>query len=193
MKLVGLVLVAAVAIGYLTGGRLSRLSALRIRFAPLAAVGLALQLAGPSAPWGFVLLVMSFICLAIFAIANLRTTGFPLILAGLLLNLVVIAVNGGMPVTREAIVAADQAANVRELADRSEAKHHLAGEDDRLLFLADAIGIAAPLRQVVSVGDVLAYAGVAVVVIAGMRTRPSEDDRGRCLGMSDGARSDGAA
>jgi hypothetical protein len=169
--LIALVLAVAVVIGYLSGGRLRRLATLHLRLPWLAALGLALQLIEPPRPWPFALLVISFIVLAIFAVANARTTGFPLIVAGLALNALVISVDRGMPVTREAIVASGQEEQLDSFAARPGTKHHLARQDDRLLFLADAIAVPPPIGEVVSVGDLLAYGGAAIVVIAGMRGR----------------------
>ena len=172
MKLVALSLLVAVAVGYLVGGRLSRLADLRLRWAPLALFGLALQVVEPPGRWPLVLLIGSFVLLIAFAIANVRTVGFPIVLAGVLMNCTVIVVNGGMPVTREAIVASGQPETLRPLLDHPTTKHHLAGEDDRLLVLGDVIAIPPPVGQVLSVGDVFTYGGVAVVIVAAMRRRP---------------------
>jgi hypothetical protein len=47
---------------------------------------------------------------------------------------------------------------------------HLAGPNERLLFLGDSIAIA-PIRQAVSLGDLFAYGGVMWLVVAGMLGR----------------------
>lgn len=172
MKLVALSLAIALAVGYLLGGRLSRLSDLQLRWAPLALVGLLLQVLEPPGSWPLVLLTASFVLLIVFAIANIRTVGFPIVLAGIVLNVTVIAVNGGMPVTRDAIVASGQSETLRPLLEHRSVKHHLADEDDRLLFLGDVIAVPPPIGQVLSVGDILMYGGVAVVVVVAMRRRP---------------------
>jgi hypothetical protein len=52
-------------------------------------------------------------------------------------------------------------------------KHHLAGPDDRMLFLGDVIAVPAPVSQVISVGDLFTYGGMAVVIAGAMRRRPS--------------------
>ena len=171
MRLVGLIIVCAVSFGYLLGGRLSWLSELPIRLGPLALVGLLLQLWNPPGRWPFVILLLSFALLFVFTVTNRPITGFALITAGLVLNLGVIALNAGMPVSRHALVASDQTDTLLPLLAEGGAKHHLATDDDRLLFLADVIPIPAPIRQVISVGDLFTYGGVAVVVVAGMRRR----------------------
>jgi hypothetical protein len=171
MGLVGLIIVAAVGLGHLSGGRLSRLSELPIRLGPLALLGLLLQLWNPPGRWSFVVLLSSFALLFVFTLTNRKIAGFGFITAGLILNLTVIALNGGMPVSRHALVASGQADTLLPLLADGGAKHHLATDDDRLLFLADVIAIPSPIRQAISVGDLLTYGGVAVVVVAGMRRR----------------------
>jgi energy-coupling factor transporter transmembrane protein EcfT len=171
MKLVALILAIAVAVGYLLGGRLSQLSELHVRYAPIALIGLLLQVVNPPGRWPFALLIVSFVLLVVFTVANLRTAGFALILVGVVLNLAVIALNGGMPVDRDALLASDQADTLIPLVREQGAKHHLARSDDRLLFLGDVIPVPAPLRQAISIGDLFTYGGVAFVVVATMRRR----------------------
>jgi len=97
-----------------------------------------------------------------------------MILAGVLMNFLVIAVNHGMPVTPHALDASGQHDTLSELIRSGGEKHHLAGPNDRLLFLADVTPIRPPLAQAVSAGDLVAYAGVAFVVIAAMRRPEAE-------------------
>jgi hypothetical protein len=165
----------AVGIGFAMGGRISGLAGLSIRFAPLAIAGLVLQFLSPSrGSWPYLLLMLSFVLLAVFAAANLRVRGFPLILAGVLMNFLVIGANHGMPVTPHALDASGQHDTLSELIRSGGEKHHLAGPNDRLLFLADVTPIRPPLAQAVSAGDLVAYAGVAFVVIAAMRHPEAE-------------------
>ncbi|HEV8563278.1 MAG TPA: DUF5317 family protein, partial [Actinomycetota bacterium] len=77
----------------------------------------------------------------------------------------------GMPVAERAIVASGQQDTLSELVSHPGVKHHLAGADDELLFLGDVIAIPPPIGQIVSLGDVFTYGGVAWVVVAGMRRR----------------------
>jgi uncharacterized protein DUF5317 len=107
-----------------------------------------------------------------FAVINLRARvpGFVLILIGMLMNVTVIAANDGMPVSRGALVASHQEETLPILLHGAGAKHHLAGPNDRLMFLADVIAVP-PLDQVVSLGDVFAYGGVVWLIVAGMRRR----------------------
>ena len=59
---------------------------------------------------------------------------------------------------------------------QDSAKHHVATNDDVLRFLGDAIPIP-PLRVVLSIGDVLLYAGIAWFVVIVTRGRFRENRR----------------
>ncbi len=179
MRLLLSTLALAVLAGYLAGGRLGAVARLHVRLAPLAAGGLVLQLAPvPGKTIPLILLLVSFVALLAFAVVNVkaRAIGFPLILIGIVLNFAVIAVNRGMPVTEQALVASHQQDTLAQLVDDGGAKHHLAGPDDHLLFLGDVIAIA-PIEQAVSPGDLFVYAGVVWLVVAAMlgRATPPSD------------------
>jgi Family of unknown function (DUF5317) len=172
MKLILIALVVALVVGLSLGGRISNLAAVSFRWVPLAVVGLALQLLTPSEKaLADALLILSFLLLALFTILNRQVAGFALVLAGLFMNFLVIGVNHGMPVTRYALESSGQGALLTDLIENGGAKHHLAGPDDRLLFLGDVIPIPPPVAQAVSAGDIVAYVGVGYVIVAGMLPR----------------------
>jgi len=169
MRLVLATFAVALLLGTLLGGRLSNLSGLKVRWAPAAIVGLAMQfLPVPGRVLPLAMLLASFVLLTVFAAVNIRLAGFPLIALGICCNFLVIAVNHGMPVTRQALVASNQGYTLRLLVQHGGAKHHLADDQDRLLFLGDVIAIG-PLEQAVSVGDILTYGGVVWLIVIGMR------------------------
>jgi hypothetical protein len=160
-------------LGAATGGSRSRLAELRIRWVPLAVVGLALQLLTPSGrTLPLLSLVLSFVLLIAFALENVRlgVAGFRLILVGVLLNFTVVAVNGGMPVSRSALEASGQLDTLQALVEDGGAKHHLAGDGDVLVFLGDVIPVP-PIHNVVSLGDIATYVGAAWLVVAAMHGR----------------------
>src|SRR5688500_2141232 len=173
MKLGASGLVLGIAVGTVRGGRLSQLSELKPRYAPLACAGRVPQLVTPPGPSPLVFLISSFLLLTAFALANIRIFGFAAILAGVVLNFAVIAINGGMPVAREAIIASGQEGTLAPLLEQPGVKHHLAGPNDRMLFLGDVIAVPAPVGQVISVGDLVTYGGMALVIAGSMRRRPS--------------------
>jgi hypothetical protein len=171
MKLTLVAIAIAIVAGLLTGGRLSNLASARIRWSALALVGLALQVVPvPGHGLSFGLLFLSFGILLVFAMANVRLPGFALILLGLAMNFSVIAANGGMPVTRSALVASDQQGTLELLVHDGGAKHHLAGGSDVLLPLADVIPLHG-LDQAVSPGDIATCGGVIWLVVWCMRRR----------------------
>jgi hypothetical protein len=174
MRLVLLVFPLAIGLGYLLGGRLRNLAGTRFRHAWAGLAGVALQFLPVGGTLGSVVLVASFVLLTFTVAMNRRLPGFALVVAGLCLNFLVIAVNQGMPVTRDALVASDQAETIDDLRDAGGSKHHLATSEDDLLFLADQIGIPSPVKQAVSIGDVVAYAGVVWFVVAAMRRREED-------------------
>ena len=171
MRLALLVFAIALLIGVLVGGRPTRLADVRFRWPLLGLAGIALQLVPGSGTLGTVLLLASFALLGAVCIANIRLPGFPLILAGLSLNLLVIGVNGGMPVTAHALIASGQRDTLTDLVRHGGSKHHLATDSDRLIVLSDSIPIGPPVRQAVSVGDILAYTGAGWFIVSGMRRR----------------------
>ncbi len=176
LRLLGIVLLGALALGLVSRGRPSRLAEVRFRLGWLAIVGVALQFLPISGTAGSLVLTASFLCLFVVCVANVRLPGFPLILLGLALNFLVITVNGGMPVSEAAVVASGQGGTLEELRSLDDPKHHLERPEDRLTMLGDRVPIGPPIRQAVSVGDLVALAGVAWFVIAAMHRRPVAPD-----------------
>src|SRR5262245_39417353 len=176
MKLILITLIVSLVVGLLLGGRISGIATVRLRWTPLALAGLALQFLTPADKGvADALLIVSFLLLASFTVLNRKVAGFALILAGLFMNFLVIGVNHGMPVTREALESSGQGALLRDLIENGGAKHHLAGPDDRLMFLGDVIAFPPPVAQAVSAGDIVAYVGVGYVLVAGMLQRKRRD------------------
>lgn len=150
------VLVSAIALGVVAGlafgGDPKRLAAVRLVWAPLLFTAVALRLVAPVVP--FAPLPLYLACLAglvAVAWANRRLSGVPLIGAGAALNLVVVALNGGMPVDLAAAAAVGSAGPHDPL-------HVVLGPDTRLGFLADVIPFGL-VRNVYSIGDFLDAAG----------------------------------
>jgi hypothetical protein len=184
MILFAAVILLAFLLGYVFGGRIRRFEQLHLRWPWLAVAGLALQFVPlPDGASGTDLVVRtavlscSYLLLLAFAALNIRLAGVPLILAGLALNLLVIASNGGMPVSREALESSGQGDVLQELIDEGAAKHHLLTDDDVLTPLADVIPVGGPIKQVVSLGDVFVYAGVVWLIVAVMRGRIPQTGR----------------
>jgi hypothetical protein len=174
LRLLVISLAAAIVLGLAAGGRFSNLADTRFRWGWVGLAGVLLQFLPVSGALGDLVLTASFLCLFVVCGVNWRLPGFVLVLVGLWMNFLVITVNQGMPITREAITASGQAGTLPELEGSDSPKHHLQGPDDQLIFLGDIIGIGPPIRQAVSIGDLAALAGVAWFVIGVMRRRPQE-------------------
>jgi hypothetical protein len=178
MRLLLVVIALAIVLGYAFGGRLKALEALRLRWWGLAIAGLAIQLVPlPEGEGGTDLIVrtgvlaVSYVLLVLFSIANIRLPGMPLVLLGVASNFLVIAVNGGMPVSEAALVDSGQESVIDMLRRDGSDKHHLMDDDDELTFLADVIGVPMPIGQAISIGDVFVYAGLIWLTVAAMRGR----------------------
>ena len=183
MLLLPAILVVALALALILGGRFRNLAARRIRLWWLALVGLALQALPLPTFEGDAARIVPAAVLALscglivaVAIANLREPGFLLIAIGFAMNLTVIAVNGGMPVSEGAARTAGASDTDIESLRGSGGKHHLASEEDALRPLGDVIGIPRPIGVAVSVGDVLAYTGAGVWLFVAMRRGPRRED-----------------
>lgn len=175
--LVLVVLVAALALGWVLGGSLSRLAGLSLRSRRLVVAALLAQLGGAAlglAGWSgsayAVPLAVSAVLVAAFLLRNRQVPGIPLIALGLLLNAIVVTANGAMPVSIDAAARAN--VSIVSLATGSDARHSIAGEGTRLRLLGDIVPVPLPLHpEVLSPGDVLVAAGIGLLVVVGMRRR----------------------
>lgn len=171
MRLILVTIVAATTVGLLAGGRVRFFPSIPLAWWSLAIVGVALQFFGGGGDTAYWALIGSFVLLLAFAVLNLRAPGFILIFVGLLLNALVIVLNHGMPVTRQALVRSGQESTLADLREHGGAKHHLADGDTVLLALGDAIAIPKPIGQAVSVGDLCVHLGVGWCIAASLRPR----------------------
>lgn len=182
MGLVVVALVGALAVGRLAGGSAGRLAHLALRDSRLvlaavvaqlggAAVGvLSAAAAGPAYAAG---LVLSASLAGAFCLRNLAVAGVPLVAVGLGLNAAVVAANGAMPVSPYA--AARAGVQTGPIGSDADPRHELEDGSTRLGLLDDRVPVPLPLRpEVVSVGDLLTAAGVAQLVVVGMRRRRTQ-------------------
>jgi hypothetical protein len=158
-------LVVGIALGLATGGRPRNIALRPLRGAMALGAAVVLQalpqLFDVTGAVGLACVIGSYVLLLAFALANIRLVGMPVVLLGLLLNVVVIVLNGGMPVRAEAIRTVDPQVNV----DRIDfgAKRHLEDPGDRLTVLGDVVPVPA-IDQVLSFGDLILAFGVGDVV-----------------------------
>lgn len=149
----------------LTGGRLSRLAHVQIRWVSSILAALALQIWVTTIPTDPTLgSVVHFVSYALgiwFIWANRKVPGLVITSSGGGMNLAAIGANGGvMPASPEAL----------ELAGMTHVGEHFvnsgAVEGARLAWLGDVFAIPAswPLSNVFSVGDVVLVVGVGVML-----------------------------
>jgi hypothetical protein len=179
-------LVLGLLAGYLAGGRLRDAVALPWQILAIPWAAIVLQSALPLYPervFGldarvFVILlsyvsIVGFLILAWFVTtrtgrARTIRVALALLAFGWALNTTVIAVNGAMPVSREALVAAGHDAADVETAGIQ--KHELASNDTAVSFLGDMIPVQ-PIKQVISVGDIAFLLGIAIFIAGSMQLR----------------------
>lgn len=177
-------MVLGVVLGLAAGGRLRNVSRRSLDLVWLLAASVAVQVAAEvldvSDSAGLAMVLVSYVGLAAFAVANIRLVGMPVVLVGLLCNLTTITVNGGMPVREDALLAS-RAASAEELDSLDlGAKRHLEGDDDALGFLGDVVPVRTT-KEVVSFGDLIMAVGVADVLFRllrpiELRTRREPDE-----------------
>ncbi|WP_238173391.1 DUF5317 domain-containing protein [Kribbella speibonae] len=164
MLLVLLVMVLAAGAAIATGGRFGRLAGTTltgVHWLAAAAIGqlLGSLFGGTAYPVG---LIGSAVCIAVFLRMNLRHAGVGLLALGFFSNAVVVALNGAMPVSLNALARAGVSGAVV-----TDPRHEISGSATRLQWLGDVVPVALPgLGQAISPGDVLIAAGAGLLLFA---------------------------
>ena len=187
----------------LTGGRLSRLAGLRLEGVGLIVLALGLQVlmtnvvpvAVPDAPHGVLIALhaASYTVIAWTLWLNRAVPGLLLIALGGGTNAAVIALNGGtLPADPDALLQAGFT------VDPDEYKNSGVVDDPVLAWLGDTMATPSflPLRNVISVGDIVVLIGGAVllhVVCASRVGRVLRNQVGRREDVPSDASSDAAA
>lgn len=174
-------ILTAIFVGWLLRGKFMRLADVRIRYFWMVFVPLGLHFAayginyahvfGPN-HWVFgVVRLTEFLVLCIVAVANRSIPGVKLMFAGLAVNLVVMAVNGGyMPVAVDAIRSSYGEAGLAQM--KHAVGHSFIGAGTKLAFLCDTIAakrLYLPIPSVYSIGDLITSFGMLIAIIAIMR------------------------
>ncbi len=109
---------------------------------------------------------------------NHQTPFFSLICVGLFLNFLVIAVNGGMPVSNKSMAYSEFREEHTDFKGFDDYIHIEMNDETKLSFLGDIIPIPGPtfIRSVVSIGDLILSLGVFLflqkgIVYQGKRVR----------------------
>ena len=175
---IAVAIVVGVLVGLVRGGRFANLGEAAFRLWPLLVLGVVVQGAAAFTGEGAVpVILVSYALLIAFCGANLTHAGMGVVLVGIVLNLVVIAANGGMPVRQDAIVAAGIASHEEVAALEFGAKRHLETDEDRLTFLGDIVPVPVA-EEVLSFGDLVMAVGVAAVLANLLRARQRQSWEG---------------
>lgn len=174
-----LLVALGVLAGLARGGKVGNITIARFRLPVFVFAGLLMQLGAElyavfadsgirDSGLGFGILAASYALLVLFVLANIKLRGMLMIGLGLVLNLTVITLNGGMPVSVSAAWAAgfDPSEYLR-----TAVKHRALGPSTRLPFLADVIPLPG-LRKVISPGDILFGLGIFFLVEGLVRYHP---------------------
>ncbi|MBV9484468.1 MAG: DUF5317 domain-containing protein [Frankiaceae bacterium] len=174
----GLCAVLALALVPLTGGSYRRLSELRLRWLPLAAAALLVQVVvisvWPTMPHGAAVAghVLSYLMLAVVVWVNRAVPGMVVIGLGAALNAVAITANDGtLPASRWALQHAG--IHARDGFNNSGLLAH-----PHLSWLGDVMVTPSwlPFRNMLSVGDLVLLLGVVILVIGSSRRAGTASD-----------------
>lgn len=172
-----MILLAAVAVGLLlramSGRRFADLSSVGLRGEGLLLVMLVLQAIAPalrlapalSAPT-FYVWAATFPAMIFVAWTNRNQPGMTMLALGMAMNMVVIYLNGGMPVAAEAVQAIKGSSLAVVTIPAGDFVHVEASGRTALPWLADVIPVLGPqwIRSVASPGDCLLGAGIAAFI-----------------------------
>ena len=161
-----LVGVIAAGLALIRGGSLKSLADTRFRWVPLLYAALVIQLVfefwSPSwihGTFAFALLMITTAGIAAFLFANRNLPGLAIAGVGLALNLLVIGVNGAMPVSVSAAREAGVSSNLNDIGF----KHERMSSSTHLRFLGDIIPIPNS-QQIFSAGDIVLALGIGWLV-----------------------------
>ncbi len=174
MVILAATFLAACVVVVATKGSFSRLGSLHFRMLWLLFAGLAIQIVLEAVEFpkdriddlGFGILLLSYVAILAFCFLNRKVKGMNLILAGVVLNVVVIALNQGMP-TKDDV----RERNGRDVHVPIEqtVKHRPEESDDLLGFLGDVITAPGVPNQQFSVGDIVMALGIVDLCFEGSR------------------------
>jgi hypothetical protein len=179
--------VVAALVVVLTRGSFKRLARVRFHALWLLFTALAIQIVLEFVDFpeeriddlGLAILLASYALIFAFCFLNRRTNGMLLIAVGVGLNVLVIALNGGMP-TKDDVV--ERNGREVEVPIERTVKHKPSEDDDRLPFLGDVFTAPGVANQQFSIGDIVIGLGIVDLCFEASR-RPRR--RGRYLPEAD--------
>lgn len=170
-------------VGLLRGGLVRNLALTRVEWPWMLVVGVVLPVLvdRTDPPHGVPLVVVGLLALIAFARRNAHLVGMGVVTIGVLCNLAVVVLNGGMPVRAKALVDAGLAQAHEVSRVEIPGVQRLEREGDVLLALADIVPLP-ETRQVLSFGDLIIVVGLADVaanlLLRRERTSSEDEDDG---------------
>ncbi|MDQ4065432.1 MAG: DUF5317 domain-containing protein [Actinomycetota bacterium] len=154
------VAIVAASIAVARGGSLKSLAETRFAWVPLLIAALVLQVMADLL-WagGTPVIALTFVAVALFLFLNRHLPGMLIAAFGMTLNLIVIGLNGAMPVS---LWAAD-VAGIEITPQDTGVKHEIADENTALAPLGDTIPLPRTGR-ILSPGDLIIAAGIGILV-----------------------------
>ena len=169
--------VVGIILGLASGGSLSRLGLLKLRLEwliiPLFVVqavarGRLLGMVGAS-QLSLPVWILASAVLVGAMLLNSRIPGMALGAVGILMNIDVVLVNGGMPVVLSQRIGLAATMSAAEVARSTGSFYRVATDSDLLVWLGDIVPVAwGGSVLLVSPGDVVLMVAVAVIIVYGM-------------------------
>lgn len=164
----------AVIVVVATKGSFERLGQLRFRMLWLLFVGLAIQIALELVEFpkdriedvGLAILLVSYVAILAFCFVNRSVRGMTIIATGVALNVLVIALNQGMP-TKDDV--RERNGHEVHVPIQQTVKHRPQEGDDVLVFLGDVITAPGFPNQQFSIGDIVMGFGIIDLCFEGSR------------------------
>lgn len=171
--LAAVALVGGALLGWLCGGSLRGVEHIQLRFGWLLLLLFVVQgvargrIAGASATSaGLIVWIVSCVLLVAVLLPNFRTPGVWLAIVGLILNLLVVLLNGGMPVFSATVGSTAEAVSA---VAKSSGFYQVAGQATIATLLADVLPLTVGrTRILLSSGDVLLVVGVVSLMVSAM-------------------------
>jgi hypothetical protein len=166
--------VLAIVVVVATKGSFERLGRLRFRLLWLLFLGLAVQIALEVVEFpkdriddvGFAILLASYAAILSFCLLNRSVRGMTIITIGVALNVLVIALNQGMP-TKDDVK--ERNGHEVHVPIEQTVKHRPQEDDDVLVFLGDVISAPGFPNQQFSIGDIVIGLGIVDLCFEGSR------------------------
>jgi F0F1-type ATP synthase assembly protein I len=164
-------LIAGVIVGFLRGGTLDRLTKVPFKFIYLLIVAFVIQIGlSLASHWlniphivGYLLILFSYLLIISGLFLNRKDLFIQIILVGIFLNFLVIAVNGGMPISAKSakLIGINQKTFSRTLK-KDYIRQATSSSKTDLFFLGEIIPLPLPypFPSVYSVGDILISLGL---------------------------------